>query len=110
LNQNGVASIIIGVTSPQVRELYKTDLVGRMNSIELTSWSDKNLEQIAVKGFARINNRALNNPMTLVQESLGSPFLMQLLCQYYCREWLQGKSFIFIVEQAELQSVLSESS
>ncbi len=89
LNGENIPVVLIGVQSPQLREIGQfPDMAGRIRSIELSAWSEDELILIANKGFSS-RSTAVMQLTRLAQESFGSPFLMQLLCQLYCRQRLE---------------------
>lgn len=83
LNEYGISIIIIGVESPQIRDILKSDLRARIISIILEGWNPDQLKLIGSKGFNRGGHSLLNLEL-LADESFTSPFLMQLLCKTYC--------------------------
>lgn len=61
------------------------ELRGRVRAIDLRYWKPKELEQIATSGLHALNAEfSLNAIRTFIEESAGSPQLMQLLCLQAC--------------------------
>jgi hypothetical protein len=63
------------------------EMTGRVVPLGIPFWSDDDLRMIAAQGFEALNVTAA--PATvgrLVQESFGSPFLMQDFCLELCKE------------------------
>jgi hypothetical protein len=58
------------------------DMGGRVWNLSVEPWSEEELLDIAVKGFAALHLRDRDNAVgrKLAQESYGAPFLMQQLC------------------------------
>lgn len=57
------------------------DLSGRISTINLMSWNQKDLKEIASKGFEQLGIIASDEVMTfLAEESLSSPQLIQSIC------------------------------
>jgi hypothetical protein len=83
LNKSHIPIFIIGVESPQLRDIDESDTNGRIVRITLGAWSAQPLLEIGRKGFERLGG-TFRNLETLAQESLNSPYLMQLLCRTYC--------------------------
>jgi hypothetical protein len=107
LNEYDIPIIIIGVESPQLRDISKSDLRARILSITLGAWSEEQLKLIGSKGFNR-GKRSLLNLELLADESFTSPFLMQLLCKTYCEYKENGKQIGSVekVEATEVESIL----
>jgi hypothetical protein len=63
------------------------DLSGRIERIEFSYWSSRDLVAIATKGFEKLNV-SINEPslLALADEAGGSPQLMQRLCLDLCKE------------------------
>jgi hypothetical protein len=62
-----------------------TELRGRVTAIDMTYWSSEELEQIAEKGFRKLNIDLAQTVLTaLAQEAFGSPQLMQAICLNIC--------------------------
>lgn len=80
-----VCVAVVGYRSENL-EKVNPDLAGRVKRIELDYWDDEDLKKIAKKGFDRHLNINLEERIidSLVQESAGSPQLMQLLCFALC--------------------------
>ncbi|CVH38133.1 MULTISPECIES: ATP-binding protein [Serratia] len=63
------------------------DLSGRFFSINFDYWGGEILEQIAIKGFSKLNIECNKDVIKkMVDESAGSPQLMQYLCLNSCFE------------------------
>ncbi len=63
------------------------ELRGRLAAIDISYWNTKELSQIAMKGFEALNFSVEQLVVKkLVEESLGSPQLMQALCLNTCLE------------------------
>ena len=63
------------------------DLRGRVYAIQLASWNESELREIASKGFTALNIGFPEEAAgKLASESIGSPQLMQLLCLEVCNE------------------------
>lgn len=115
LNGEGVPVIIIGVQSPHIREIeLLQDMMGRVKAIPLDGWTIEELTRIASKGF---NSRgsAVIQLQRLAQESFGSPFLMQLFCQLYCKHRLEKKlgseiGYIEKIELADLEVIFPQAA
>jgi len=80
-----VCVAVVGYRSENL-EKVNPDLAGRVKRIELDYWEDDDLRKIAKKGFHNHLNIELDEEVikSLVQESAGSPQLMQLLCFALC--------------------------
>ena len=65
----------------------ETEMTGRVAQLEITSWEERDLSEIASKGFKELNiihdDLIIN---TLAQESYGSPNLMQEFCLQLCKD------------------------
>ena len=65
----------------------ETEMTGRVAQLEITSWEERDLSEIASKGFKALNiihdDLIIN---TLAQESYGSPNLMQEFCLQLCKD------------------------
>jgi hypothetical protein len=112
LNDIGVPIIVIGVQSPQMRDVDEGDLLGRVLSVKLEGWSEENLSRIGIQGFNRLGI-AILNLNRIVQESLTSPFLMQLLCLQYCQYKSQNNQTQKHVEKIEnvvIEKILPEAA
>lgn len=65
----------------------ETEMTGRVAQLEITSWEERDLSEIASKGFKALNiiyNDSIIN--TLAKESYGSPNLMQEFCLQLCKD------------------------
>lgn len=65
----------------------ETEMTGRVAQLEITSWEEYDLSEIASKGFKALNiisNDSIIN--TLAKESYGSPNLMQEFCLQLCKD------------------------
>ena len=61
------------------------ELRGRVRAIDLRYWKPDELRQIAINGLSALNaDFSLNVIKTFIDESAGSPQLMQLLCLQAC--------------------------
>jgi hypothetical protein len=61
------------------------DLQGRVQSIEMNYWGIEELEEIGNIGFAKLNINLTDNTISrLANESVGSPQIMQQMCQTFC--------------------------
>jgi len=77
----------IAVIPHRVDDIYLSnqDLGGRVTSIELEYWKNQNLERIGEKGFDKLNMEFADDTISkLAGESVGSPQLMQQMCQSLC--------------------------
>jgi hypothetical protein len=64
-----------------------TELRGRVTAIDMTYWSDDELEKIAQKGFQNLGVAAAPAILSkLAREAFGSPQLMQAICLNFCFE------------------------
>lgn len=89
VNERSGKSVVIGVKSPQTREIeYFNDLNGRIRAVIIDNWSIQELSKIALKGF-NARQSTVGRLERLAYESFGSPFLMQLLCQIFCKRKLE---------------------
>jgi hypothetical protein len=91
------------------------ELRGRVRAIDLRYWSHEELQQIAGRGFdvlnAEIGPTAIE---TFINESAGSPQLMQLLCLHSCfvlnlREGRSHRQRV-AVDDGTLQRILEQTS
>jgi len=65
--------------------LGNQDLGGRIKPIELEYWDKKDLKEIGCKGFSKLNMGFTDDTVSkLAKESVGSPQLMQQMCQSLC--------------------------
>jgi len=65
--------------------LGNQDLGGRVKSIELKYWSQDDLEKIGNEGFSKLKMEFTDDTVSkLAKESVGSPQLMQQMCQSLC--------------------------
>jgi hypothetical protein len=65
--------------------LGNQDLAGRVKSIGLKYWDQDDLEQIGREGFPELNMEFTDDTISrLAKESVGSPQLMQQMCQSLC--------------------------
>lgn len=65
----------------------ETEMTGRVAQLEITSWEERDLSEIASKGFKELN--IIHDDLfhyTLAQESYGSPNLMQEFCLQLCKD------------------------
>lgn len=61
------------------------DLTGRLSLINIEPWSNEELEEIAIKGFEKLNVKIEDNiAKNIAIESLTSPQLMQYICLSIC--------------------------
>jgi len=115
LSEIGVTVFVIGVQSPPMREIEEMpDLMARSLIITLDSWSEDDLSRIGHKGFTRCGF-GIANIGALAQESFGSPFLMQKLCQTYCARRVSERpsnklGYIERVEREEIDSILRNTA
>lgn len=114
-NEEGVPIILVAVQSPQAREVeLMPDMNARIVHIPLSSWDIDELTRIASKGFTS-QGTAVMQLSRLAQESFGSPFLMQLLCQMYCRllvkKYPNSKiAYIEKVDREDLNAILPNAA
>jgi hypothetical protein len=77
-----VSVIVVGTTHHGVDLAYaNSDLIGRIQQIELKRWPDKDLKQIIKKGFNELGIEA--TPLivnTIATESVGLPIITQQAC------------------------------
>lgn len=65
--------------------LSNQDLGGRVKSIEIEYWKEEELKSIAHKGFDILNMDFTDDTISrLAKESVGSPQIMQQMCQSLC--------------------------
>jgi hypothetical protein len=80
-------SFCIAMIPHRMDDVYlgNQDLAGRVKSIELKYWDQDDLEQIGMKGFSKLNIEFTDDTISrLAKESVGSPQLMQQMCQSLC--------------------------
>lgn len=78
------------------------DLQGRISIIDIEAWSRDELREIPVKGFAELGIRiSAENVKRLVEESICSPQLMQLICLNTC--------ILEEVDEKEIQIIRDET-
>ena len=65
----------------------ETEMTGRVAQLEIKTWDEGDLSEIALKGFNALNV-CCNYPViqTLAKESYGSPNLMQEFCLRLCKD------------------------
>lgn len=85
----GVPVICIAIPSRKFDVIdVERELTGRVDSVEMPSWDEKELSKIAENGFKTLN---LGVPKDIVSylagESFGSPFLMQDFCRSICQRY-----------------------
>lgn len=75
----GVSVIVVGTTHHGVDLAYaNSDLIGRIQQIELKRWSFVDLKQIAIKGFAKLKIDLPEQAVdTIAKESVGLPIIAQ---------------------------------
>jgi hypothetical protein len=115
LSEAGVSILVVGVQSPPMRAIEEMpDLIARSLIVTLDPWSDDDLSRIGQKGFTSCGF-GIANIASLSQESFGSPFLMQKLCQIYCRRRVAKRTdskvgYIERVERGEIDAILREAA
>lgn len=115
LSELGIPVFVVGVQSPPMREIEELpDLIARSLIVTLESWSEDELSRIGHQGFTNCGF-GIANIGSLAQESFGSPFLMQKLCQIYCRRRLEERAdtrlgYIERVDRNEIDSILRETA
>jgi hypothetical protein len=78
-----------------------TELRGRVTSVDIGRWSEKELEQIGYKGFQALNMDVAPRVMNkLTAEAFGSPQLMQAICLNVCFE---NKVYETLPEQRRIE-------
>lgn len=64
-----------------------TELRGRVTAVDMTYWSEDELEEIAYRGFRELNvDLAPSALRELARDAFGSPQLMQAICLQFCFE------------------------
>lgn len=92
----GVSVIVVGTTHHGVDLAYaNSDLIGRIQQVELKRWEVADLKQIADKGFAKLKidlpEQAVN---TIARESVGLPIIAQQACaQLFIDKGFQNVQF-----------------
>ena len=78
-----VSVIVVGTTHHAVDLAYANkDLVGRISSIEVSSWETKDLIEIVNKGFLYMSIPINDEiPQSIAEESVGLPIITQATCQ-----------------------------
>lgn len=62
------------------------EMTGRVSQLPVGFWDSEDLESIATRGFEELNVRDPDNlRLRLVEESFGSPHLMQEFCRELCK-------------------------
>ena len=65
--------------------LGNQDLGGRVKTIELEYWNEEDLKKIGYQGFSKLSMEFTDDTVSkLARESVGSPQLMQQMCQSLC--------------------------
>lgn len=115
LSDQGVNVILISVTFKKFHEnwLSGADMTGRILDVDLRPWAKEELIEIASRGFNQ-KKGAVHQLYLFAQESYGSPFLMQLLCQLYCKrrlaEHLRSEiEYIESIQPKDLQPILRDA-
>ncbi len=63
------------------------EMTGRLESVDIPSWTVDELEEIALTGFPLLNLIVAQNVInSLASEAYGSPHLMQEFCKEICKE------------------------
>ncbi|MEO8416569.1 MAG: hypothetical protein ABI472_23090 [Ginsengibacter sp.] len=67
-------------------------MTGRVSQIIVPSWESHELKQIPQVGFPLLDMRVKDEIInSFINESIGSPHLMQDFCRFYCRELERNK-------------------
>ncbi len=84
----GIPIVIIAIPHRRYdAERVEREMEGRINSIQLPSWSIEELSAIGEKGFPLLNmNVSEDGIKKLAAESFGRPHLMQEYCKSFCKD------------------------
>ena len=82
----GVPVICIAIPNRKFDVIeVEREMTGRIDTIEMPTWSDSELQSIASKGFEALNVEiAPSIIQSLSEEAFGSPFLIQDFCKEIC--------------------------
>lgn len=85
----GAPVIIIAIPHKRYDAVkVEKEMTGRVSQILIPAWERQELKQIPKVGFALLNMN-IQDEITdsFIDESIGSPHLMQDFCRFYCREF-----------------------